>query len=299
MKDLLYINKANDYATDIGAPIYHPHISVIHYDEAGYIRHSLNHFHVYAIFAQKNFPDELTYGVGNYTTSKDALVAYAPGQIGGKADDGTVDQYHGWALLFDPEFMHGTEFEHRLNSYSYFSYNSNEALKPTAEEMATVDLIMSTIRSELQANQPYTERIVQDYILLLADLCCRFYGRQVSKVTENKADILARFQRVLQNYYAQGLQQKSGLPSVKHCASALFMSPSYFGDVIRKALGQSPLQYIHTFIIDRSKELIASGKSVTEVAYSMGFEYPQHFSRLFKKTTGIPPSQYLSTIKKR
>lgn len=297
MKKLLQIHTANDYANDIAAPIYHPHVSVVHFDEMGKIRHTLNNFNVYAIFVQKNFPDKLTYGTGNYATNADALLAYAPGQIGGKADDGTIEQYYGWALLFDTVFMYGTEFERNLNNYNYFSYNTNEALKLTIEEMAVIDRLMLDIRREIKNNQPHTDRIVQDYILLLADFCNRFYDRQFTKETENKSDILARFQQVLLKYYEEGKQYKNGIPSVKYCASELFMSPSYFGDVIRKVLGKSPLQYIRGFIIDRSKSLIASGKTMTEVANSIGFEYPQHFTRIFKKETGMLPSKYLESIR--
>ncbi|MFC2457173.1 MAG: helix-turn-helix domain-containing protein [Prevotella intermedia] len=297
MNDLLHINNANDYANDIGAPVYHPHISVIHYDEVGKIRHTLNRFNVYAIFVQKNFPDELTYGIGNYATNEDALLAYAPGQIGGKSDDGTIEQYYGWVLIFDPEFVYNTEFERNLSNYHYFSYNTNEALKLTTDEMAIIDRIMSAIRRELKANQPHTDRIVQDYILLLADFCNRFYDRQFLKAIENKSDILVRFQQVLLKYYEEGKQYKNGIPSVKYCSNELFMSPSYFGDVIRKALGQAPLQYIRSFVIECAKTLIASGKTIAEVAYSMGFDYPQHFTRVFRKETGILPSQYLKSIK--
>lgn len=263
----------------------------------GKIKHTLNKFNVYAIFVQKNFPDELTYGVGQYTTNKDALLAYAPGQIGGKADDGSVEQYYGWVLIFDTEFMHGTEFERNIDNYHYFSYNTHEALKLTIDEMDMVDNIMRAIRKELKDNQPYTNRIVQDYILLFADLCNRFYDRQFLKEMENNSNILARLHQVLKKYYQNELQYKDGIPSVKYCAKELFMSPSYFGDVIRKAFGISPLHYIHEFIIERSKMLIASGKSITDVAYSVGFDYPQHFTRVFKKETDMPPSKYLEYIK--
>ena len=299
MENILIINSPNDYANDIGAPVYHPHISVIHYDEMGKIRHTLNRFNVYAIFVQKNFPDNLTYGVGNYTAIVDALLAYAPGQIGGKADDGTVDQYYGWVLMFDAEFIYGTEFERRLNNYHYFSYNANEALKLTDNEMSIIDNIMITIRKELITQEPHSDRIVQDYILLLADFCNRFYERQFKTVSENKGDILARFQNVLLKYYDDGMQYKEGLPNVKYCAEQLFMSPGYFGDIIRKSLGQSPSRYIHSYIIDRAKMLIASGKNVTEVAYALGFEYPQHFTRVFKKETGMLPSKYLDSLKNK
>ena len=121
----LLINQANDYAQDIGAEVYHPHVSIIHYDEVGEIRHSLNRFNVYALFLQKEFPENLTYGIGKYDHRNGSLLAYSPGQIGGKTDDGTLKQYHGWVLLFDNTFIQGSEIEKRLSGYHFFSYNSN------------------------------------------------------------------------------------------------------------------------------------------------------------------------------
>lgn len=299
MNQLLLLHSANDYARDIGAPLHHPHVSVIHYDEMGEIRHTLNRFEVYGIFVQQNFPSQLTYGVGQYAAEGNALLAYAPGQIGGKADDGTVAQYRGWVLLFDAEFVHGTEFERHLNRYHYFSYNSNEALRLTPEEMQLVGHIMSTIREELIAHKPHADRIVQDYILLLADLCNRFYDRQFQAFTGEQHNLTARFEQVLHDYYQEGRQRRSGVSSVRSCAEALFMSPGYFGDVVRKAIGQSPLHYIHHFVVERAKMLLASGKGVKETAEALGFEYPQHFGRLFKKETGMLPSKYVAQLRRR
>jgi AraC-like DNA-binding protein len=297
MEELLIINNANDYANDIGAPTYHPHVSVVHYDEVGEIRHSLCRFNVYGIFVQHNFPTDLTYGVGKYAADEDALLAYAPGQVGGKTDDGTVEQYYGWVLLFDPEFIYGSDFERKLSNYHFFSYNTNEALKLTAEEMGVVDRIMHEIRNELMGGKPHADTIVQDYILLLSDFCNRFYDRQFQRLSGETNDILARFQNVLLQYYERGMQYKAGVPSVKYCADQLFMSASYFGDVVRKSWGESPIRYIHGFMIERAKMLLAAGKTVTETAYDMGFEYPQHLTRIFKKEMGMLPSKYLESLK--
>lgn len=110
----LYINNANDYAHDIGAPVYHPHVSVIHYDEVGEIRHSLNIINCYGIFLQNEFPEGLTYGIGTYRDGDGSLMAYSPGQIGGKQDDGTHRQYHGWVLIFDNEFIRKHSINYRL-----------------------------------------------------------------------------------------------------------------------------------------------------------------------------------------
>ena len=292
----LYINEANDYARDISAPVFHPHVSVIHYDEVGEIRHTLNRINCYGIFLQREFPENLTYGIGIYHEGDGSLMAYSPGQIGGKPDDGTRRQYHGWVLLFDPVFIHGTDIEQRMKGYHFFSYNSNEALFLKPQEKDTLAGQMENIRTELRAadgGNDVQDDIVRDYIRLILDYCNRFYTRQFTEITAGNSDILARFQQVLINYYEQGKQRTEGLPSVKYCASELCLSPGYFGDVIRNALAESPKDYIRGFVIMRAKSLIISGKSIDRVAEELGFEYPQHFTRMFKNSTGQTPRQFL------
>ena len=297
----LYINKANDYAQDIGAPVYHPHVSVIHYDEVGEIRHTLNRINCYGIFLQKDFPEGLTYGIGTYHEGDGSLMAYSPGQIGGKLDDGTLRRYHGWVLLFDHEYIQGSLIEQKLEGYHFFSYYSNEALILTPEEKDILSQLMANLRKELelQSNVFGHDDIVKNYILLILDYCNRFYFRQFKEMTAKGSDILSRFQQVLNNYYACGKQKSDGLPSVKYCACELCLSPGYFGDIIRDALGESPKDYIRGFIIMRAKNLILSGKSIAQIAEELGFEYPQHFTRMFKKTTGKTPRQFLDERRKK
>ena len=297
----LHINEANDYAQDIGAPVFHPHVSVIHYDEVGEIRHSLNLFNVYGIFLQKEFPENLTYGIGTYHEGNGSLMAYSPGQIGGKADNGTLRQYHGWVLLFDPEFVHGTLFERNLSNYHFFSYNSNEALFLHADEKTTLSILMSNLRDELMkhGNDRAYDNIVRDYILLILDYCNCFYARQFEEMTADGNDILARFDKVLSDYYSKGLQHEYGLPSVKYCAGELCLSPGYLGDILRGAIGESPKDYIRRFIIMRAKNLLLSGEGISRVSEQLGFEYPNHFTRLFKQSTGQSPSHYYSSQRKK
>ena len=301
MKNLLYINKANDFARDVGADVWHPMVSVVHFDELGEIRHSLNKLGVYAIFVQDNFPTESTYGMGGYDTSKGSLTAASPGQIIGKADDGHREVYHGWALLFDAEFMRGTVFEKRLTDYHFFSYNVNEALHTTEGEKQVLWLLMERIRRFIshRGQTALTDRIVQDYIVLVCDYCLLFYQRQFQTSSAQQSDLLARFQKVLTDYYERHLQHRYGLPSVKYCASELCLSPSYFGDVIRNATGDSPTRVIQHFLIDRAKSLMIGGMSVSQVADELGFEYPQHFTRYFKKHEGLTPSKYVASIRKQ
>ena len=297
MKIDLYINEANDYARDIGAPVYHPHVSVIHYDEAGEIRHTLNRVNCYGIFMQEEFPEGLTYGIGTYHEGDGSLMAFSPGQIGGKLDDGTRRQYHGWVLLFDNEFIQSSAIDERLGSYQFFSYHSNEALILTPREKDILGHLMADLQQELAFHSESLGQndIIKDYILLILDYCNRFYLRQFNEMTASGSDILSRFQQVLTDYYTHGLQKENGLPSVKYCASELCLSPGYFGDIIRKSLGESPKDYIRNFVVRRAKNLILSGKSIDQVAEEMGFEYPQHFTRMFKNTTGVTPRQFFDT----
>ena len=297
----LYINEANDYAHDIGAPVYHPHVSVIHYDEVGEIRHTLNRFNCYGIFLQQEFPEGLTYGIGTYHEGDGSLLALSPGQIGGKQDDGTRRQYHGWVLLFDNVFIQGTAIEQKLDGYQFFSYNSNEALILTPEEKDIIYRLMAKLRQELETqSQSFGhDDIVRNYIQLILDYCNRFYFRQFKEMAAEGSDILSRFQQVLTNYYTHGMQKTYGLPSVKYCASELCLSPGYFGDIIRDALGESPKDYIRNFVVLRAKNLILSGKAIVQVAEELGFEYPQHFTRMFKNTTGMTPREFFDNQRKK
>ena len=290
----LYINEANDYARDIGAPVWHPHVSVIHYDEVGEIRHTLNRYNVYGLFLQREFPENLTYGIGRYHEASGSLLALSPGQIGGKPDDGTRRQYCGWVLLFDAQFIQGSEIERRLADYHFFSYNTNEALFLTEEEKVVLAGLMANVQKELQTHgtDEGQNDIIRDYILLILDYCRRFYTRQFKEMTIAGGDILSRFQQVLIDYYDKGRQLKDGLPSVKYCASELCLSAGYFGDIVREALGESPKDYIRGFIVMRAKNLLMSGMQVTQVSDQLGFEYPNHFTRLFKQVTGQTPSQF-------
>ncbi len=294
MKKILRVHHVNDYARYIGAPVLHPLVSVIHYDELEHCRHSLNNYDVYGIFIGDETLEDLTYGLTTYDLHRHALMCVAPGQIGGKADTGEEIHTKGWALLFDPELLHGTDLEGRMSAFSYFSYNTNEALLMTAEQRLTIVCLMEDLRKELLNEDSHTQHIITAYLQLILEHIARYYARQLSLQVQSSSDLLTRFENLLKRYYADGLQRTHGLPTVKYCAQELFLSTNYFGDLIRQMTDDTAGNIIRRFVMRQAQQLLISGMSITNTAEQLGFEYPQHFTRMFKKHFGESPSQYLN-----
>ena len=294
MEKILRVHHVNDYARYIGAPVLHPLVSVIHYDELEHCRHSLNNYDVYGIFIGDETLEDLTYGLTTYDLHRHALMCVAPGQIGGKADTGEEIHTKGWALLFDPELLHGTDLEGRMSAFTYFSYNTNEALLMTAEQRLTIVSLMEDLRKELLNDDSHTQHIITAYLQLILEHIARYYARQLSLQVQSSSDLLTRFENLLKRYYADGLQRTHGLPTVKYCAQELFLSTNYFGDLIRQMTDDTAGNIIRRFVMRQAQQLLISGMSITNTAEQLGFEYPQHFTRMFKKHFGESPSQYLN-----
>ena len=293
MEKILRVHNVNDYARYIGAPELHPLVSVIHYDELEHCRHSLNNYDVYGIFIGDETLEELTYGLTTYDLHRHALMCVAPGQIGGKMDTGEEIHTKGWALLFDPELLHGTDVERRMPTYTYFSYNTNEALLMSDDERQTIVTLLEEIRRDTAYGDEYSHQILVHRIGLVLEYVARFYARQLSTPSKEKADLLTRFENLLAHYYSDGLQREHGLPTVRYCAQELFLSPNYFGDLIRQLTGDTAISVIRRFVMQRAKELLVGGMSITETADHLGFDYPQHFTRQFKSHFGTTPTEFM------
>ncbi len=295
MKSILHISNPNVYARFVGAPQLHPLVSVIHYDEVSPVRTSLNRYGVYGLFIQKNFPRNLTYGMKMFDAADGSIIAVEPGQIGGKEDSGEDIYISGWVLLFSPELLHGTDLEAKIKDYPYFSYFATETLKMEPSEWGRITQLLTQLRHELQENEdsPALRAIILGYIRLVLEYCQRIYQRQLSLEEKTTSDILKRFHSLLQEYYLDGKQMDLGVPSVRYCAEQLAYSPRYLGDVIRKSTGGTAIGYIHSFLIGQGKNLLMSGHNINETAHLLGFEFPHHFTRLFKKVTGITPTEFL------
>jgi len=294
MEKILRVHSVNDYARYIGAPELHPLVSVIHYDELEHCRHSLNNYDVYGLFIGDEELENLSYGQLQYDLHRHALMCVAPGQIGGKADTGEDIHTKGWALLFDTELLRGTELGRRMSDYTYFNYSVSEALLLTDEQRLNIVSLLEQMRRELQQHDAHTQRIVASYISIILELVARYYALQLSiSAKSSNSDLLPRFEHLLRQYYAQNLQRQHGLPTVKYCAQQLFLSPNYFGDLIRELTDDTATSYIRRFLMQRAQQLLISGATITETSERLGFEYPQHFTRQFKKHFGQTPSEFI------
>ena len=295
MKSLLRVSDPNVYARYVHAPVLHPLVSVIHYDEVSPIRSSLNNYGVYGLFIQRNFPENLTYGMKMFSPVGGSIIAVEPGQIGGKEDDGEEITISGWVLLFSPQLLHGTELEAKMKDYQFFSYFAIETLKMEPAEWGRITQLLTQLRHELEENadSQSLRNVILGYIRLILEYCQRIYLRQLSQEDKTSSDILKRFHNLLREYYLDGTQMDLGVPSVQYCAQQLAYSPRYLGDVIHKSTGGTAIGYIHSFVIEQGKNLLMNGHNINETAHLLGFEFPHHFTRLFKKVTGITPTEFL------
>ncbi|MBQ9450176.1 MAG: helix-turn-helix transcriptional regulator [Bacteroidales bacterium] len=295
MKSILHISDPNVYARSVGAPELHPLVSVIHYDEVSPVHTSLNRYGVYGLFIQRNFPKNLTYGMKMFDAAEGSIFAVEPGQIGGKEDNGEELYISGWVLLFSPELIRGTDLEARMKEYHFFSYFSTETLIMESSEWGRIIQMLTQLRHELQENDdsPALRNVILGYIRLVLEYCQRIYQRQLSEEDNASSDILKRFHNLLREYYLEGRQMETGIPSVRYCADQLAYSPRYLGDVIHKSTGGTAIGYIHSFVIEQGKNLLMNGHNIGETALLLGFDFPHHFTRLFKKTTGITPTEFL------
>lgn len=197
-------------------------------------------------------------------------------------------------LLFHPDLIKGTSLGQEIKSYSFFSYNSSEALHLSDEEKGIILDCLDKIKLELtHPIDKLSKRLIARNIQLLLDYCMRFYNRQFETRSQSNKDVLTRFESLLDDYFLSGKPQTEGLPTVKYFADKVFLSPNYFGDLIKKETGKTAQEYIQNKLIDTAKELIAgTNKTVSQIAYELGFQYSQHFNRIFKKNVGQTPREY-------
>ncbi|HXO74846.1 MAG TPA: helix-turn-helix domain-containing protein [Puia sp.] len=272
----------------------HPLVSVIDLSKADPRPGYRTYFGFYTIFLKDIKCGNLVYGRHTYDYQEGTLVFFGPGQIVGIDSNGVTYQPKGYALVFHPDLIHGTTLGRHIQDYSFFGYQSNEALHLSERERKHVLDCFSKIQYELEnAIDKHSKKLIVSNIELFLSYCVRFYDRQFITRDNAHKGILEKFEMLLNDYFLNDNAQTHGLPSVAHFARELNLSAGYFGDLIKKETGKTAQEYIQWKIIDIAKERIFDEtKSVSQIASDLGFKYPQHFIRVFKQRVGQTPSEY-------
>nr|WP_315167569.1 helix-turn-helix transcriptional regulator [uncultured Flavobacterium sp.] len=301
MNKIVKFNTITEYNVFNNNETLHPLISVIDFskaDERSWEGEKTVriYYGFYCIFLKDIKCGDLRYGCNYYDYQEGTLVFVAPGQVMEVETDGKVYQPKGHALVFHPDLIHGTSLFKSINDYNFFSYNANEALHLSERERQIVLDSFSKIQLELQLGvDKHSKKLIASNIELFLNYSERFYDRQfITRENVNKG-ILEKFEEVLNSYFTTDKPNTIGLPSVAYCADELHLSANYFGDLIKKETGKSAQEYIQNKIIDVAKDkILVDHLTVNEIAYQLGFKYPQHFSRLFKQRVGYTPNEYRS-----
>lgn len=294
IKDLVTVN---DYCAGLKLSALHPLVSVLDVSEgtwpvqekAGAVR-----YHFYAVFLKQGQHCTIRYGRQNYDYQDGTLVFVGPGQIVNIAHIAPDFKPSGYVLLFHPDLLRGTNLGNSMDKHSFFSYELHEALHISQRERQIVLDSFDKIRYELsQGIDKHSKRLIVSNIELFLNYCTRFYDRQFITRDNVNLGVIEQFESSLHTYFKTGKAEKQGIPSVSYFAEEQHLSPNYFGDLVKKETGKSAQEFIQAQIIEMAKQKIFDpDKSVSEIAYELGFKYPQHFTRFFKNKVGYTPNAY-------
>ncbi|MEM8526158.1 MAG: helix-turn-helix domain-containing protein [Bacteroidota bacterium] len=256
----------------------------------------INHLYT-IIFKSSNVCSSFSYGRSTYDHEEGTLVFTAPGQVmefENKASEIEQIDPDGWSLVFHPDIFRKSNLSDKINKYSFFQYDSNEALHVSEQEKNSIESLLEKIEQEYsQMLDRHSQHLIISNIELFLDYCLRFYDRQFFSRANLNSDMLSKFERLLIDYYETDKTYQNGIPSVEYCSRQLNLSSNYLSDLLKRETGKTTLEHIHYFLIERAKNsLLNSSDSISGIAYSLGFEYPQHFSNLFKSKTGFSPKEY-------
>lgn len=301
MKKVYNIETIHEYNSLISQETLHPLVSFIDFAKTGPRRKVESDSNsealslgFYAVFLKQGQHCIIRYGRKNYDYQDGTLVFLAPGQIVEIMHDNTDYTPGGYALLFHPDLIHGTSLGQRMKEFTFFSYEVSEALHISERECGIVMECFAKIQEELNHGiDKHSRKLIVANIELFLDYCARFYDRQFITREAINHSVLTRFESLLHDYLHSGQTLDKGLPSVGFFAGKLNLSANYLGDLISKETGKSAQEHIKLHMIGLAKEKIQNPrKSISEIAYEMGFKYPQHFTRMFKKETGMSPNEF-------
>ena len=299
MDKILNLDSVDLYNKLYGLETLNPLVSVIDLNKAtssvDLIRFN---YGIYALYLKLEKACDIKYGRQTYDYQEGTIVCFAPGQTAETNPTTDKVQVNAHGILFHPDLLRGTSLGKNIKKYTFFSYEVNEALHLSEEERSIVMDCLKIIRMELEHGvDKHSKTLLVNHIELLLNYCMRFYERQFITRGKTNRDVLTRFENLLDEYFESTLAEQDGLPTVKYFADKLCLSSNYFGDMFKKEAGKSPQEYIQEKVIELAKERISgTADTVSQIAYSLGFQYPQHFCRLFKKRVGYTPSEYRAQI---
>lgn len=296
MSNSINFETVDDYNQFNNHETLHPLVSVIDFSKAHKRTGSKMYFNLYCIFLKDVKCGDLKYGRATYDYQEGTLVFVSPGQVVDVENKVDIYQPLGHGLVFHPDLIKGTSLAKSISEYGFFGYQTNEALHLSKKEQQMVLEMFADIQSELSRPvDKHSKKVITSNIELFLNHCDRFYDRQfITRENVNKG-ILEKFEELLNTYFSSEKPNTVGLPSVAYCADELHFSANYFGDLIKKETGKTAQEYIQNKIIDVAKERVFNiDKSIAQIAYELGFKYPQHFIRLFKQRTGVTPNEYRS-----
>lgn len=295
MNKIVNLDNVDRYNNLYGMETLHPLVTVVDLREA---KKSVNdiqlNYGLYGIFLKLYKSCDIRYGRRNYDYQDGTIVCFAPGQTVSVTNAGDNAAQPVLGLLFHPDLIRGTSLGKNIRNYSFFSYTVNEALHLSEQERETVIDCLKNIGAELEhAIDRHSKTLIATAIELLLNYCMRFYERQFITRSKETYDALTRFEQLLDEYFEVDSPERDGLPSVKYFADKICLSPNYFGDMVKKQTGKTAQEYIQGKVIELAKErILDTDDTVSQIAYSLGFQYPQHFCRLFKKRVGNTPNEY-------
>ena len=294
MENLRRFETIRDYNTFNNNETLHPLVSVVDLSKASPRSASSIYFGFYTIILKEVNCGDLRYGRHTYDYQEGTLVFIAPGQVVSVTNGGETYQPKGHALIFHPDLLPGTALGRHMQDYSFFGYQSNEALHLSERERKIVLDCFSKIAYELeQGVDQHSKRLIVSNIELFLNYCIRFYDRQFITRDTVHQGVLEKFERLLNEYFQTDKPQTNGLPSVAYCAEQLNLSANYFGDLVKKETGRSAQEYIQNKLMEVAKARVFDrSKTINEVAFELGYKYPQHFSRFFKERAGQSPNEY-------
>ena len=295
---IYHIDSIDGYNKWYGVETLHPLVTVIdHRTTPEWLNGATLKYSLYGIFLKQGDGCSARYGREKYDYQEGTIVTHAPGEVFSIEWDDQHPMPPSRGLLFHPDLIFGTALGKKIKQYSFLDYGEREALHLSQSERSVIMALMDQIESEMQhAIDKHTQTLITDTIGLLMDYCLRFYDRQFITRHKQCSDVFAAFQRQLKDYFESDQAAQNGLPSVAYFADKAHLSAGYFGDLISKETGTTAQRHIQDAVIERSKHLLLeSNRSVSEIAYELGFEYPQHFTRLFKSRTGMTPNEYRLT----